>query len=173
MYFAGERGLRMILYHGSYSVISKPDVIYSRERLDFGAGFYLTNIYEQAKNWATRFRYRKCPCIVNVFELDYGFVQKKYRVKIFESYDKEWLHFIIRNREGQEVEEYDVIIGGVANDKVFNTIELFRDGLISEEETLGRLKYEKPNWQMCIRNQEILDNALKFQKSEVVMDGSK
>ena len=83
------------------------------------------------------------------------------------------IHFIIRNREGLPVDDYDVIIGGVANDKVFNTIELFQNGLISEEETLGRLKYEKPNWQMCIRNQEILDNYLKYQGSEEVMNGSK
>ena len=163
----------MILYHGSYTIIQTPNVVYSRNRLDFGTGFYLTNIYEQAKNWAVRFRYRNYPCIVNSFTLDYESVQKNYSIKIFDSYDKEWLHFIIRNREGQPVEEYDVIIGGVANDKVFNTIELFQNGLISEEETLGRLKYEKPNWQMCIRNQEILNNYLEYQGSEEVMNGSK
>lgn len=115
----------MILYHGSCTVIQSPNIVYSRERLDFGKGFCLTNICDQARSWALRFRYRKCPCIVNVFELDYESVQKKYCVKTFESYDKEWLHFIIHNREGQPVDDYDVIIGGVANDKVFNTIELF------------------------------------------------
>ena len=120
----------MILYHGSYTTIQTPNIVYSRDRLDFGTGFCLTNMYEQAKNWAIRFRYRKYPSVVNVFDLDYESVQKNYSIKIFDSYDKEWLHFIIRNREGQPVEEYDVIIGGVANDKVFNTIELFQNGLI-------------------------------------------
>ena len=163
----------MILYHGSYIAIPSPKISYSRSRLDFGTGFYLTNIYEQARNWAVRFKYRHCPCIVNVFELDYETVQKEYCIKTFEYYDKEWLHFIIRNREGQPVKDYDVIIGGVANDRVFNTIELFQNGLISEEETLGRLKYEKPNWQMCIRNQEILDKYLKYQGREEIMNGSK
>ena len=163
----------MILYHGSYTAIQTPNIIHSRSRLDFGAGFYLTNIYEQAKKWAVRFRYRKCPCIVNVFELDYESVKKNYLFKTFESYDKEWLHFIICNREGQTVDDYDVIVGGVANDKVFNIIELFRNGLTSEEETLGKLKYEKPNWQMSIRNQEILDKYLKYQGSEEIMSGSK
>lgn len=163
----------MILYHGSYTAIPTPDIIHSRNRLDFGTGFYLTNIYDQAKNWAVRFRYRNCPCIVNVFELDYESVEQNYRIKIFKSYDKEWLHFIIRNREGQPVNDYDVIIGGVANDKEFNTIELFQNGLISEEETLGRLKYEQPNWQMCIRKQEIWDKYLKYRESEEIMNGSK
>ena len=118
----------MILYHGSYIAIPSPKISYSRSRLDFGTGFYLTNIYEQARNWAVRFKYRHCPCIVNVFELDYETVQKEYCIKTFEYYDKEWLHFIIRNREGQPVKDYDVIIGGVANDRVFNTIELFQNG---------------------------------------------
>ena len=163
----------MLLYHGSYTIIQTPNVEHSRDRLDFGTGFYLTNIYEQARNWAARFRYRNYPCIVNEFELDFDALQIKYHIKTFEFYDREWLHFIICNREGQSVESYDIIIGGVANDKVFNTIELFQNGLISEEETLGRLKYEKPNWQMCIRNQEILDNYLKYQGSEEVMNGSK
>lgn len=163
----------MLLYHGSYTVIQTPNIGHSRDRLDFGTGFYLTNIYEQASNWAARFRYRNYSCIVNEFELDYESVQENYSIKIFESYDKEWLHFIIRNREGLPVDDYDVIIGGVANDIVFNTIELFQNGLISEEETLGRLKYEKPNWQMCIRNQEILDKYLKYKGSEEIMNGSK
>ena len=70
----------MILYHGSCTVIQSPNIVYSRERLDFGKGFYLTNICDQARSWALRFRYRKCPCIVNVFELDYESVQKNYRI---------------------------------------------------------------------------------------------
>ena len=39
----------MIVYHGSYCIVDKPDIRYSREALDFGKGFYLTNIKEQAK----------------------------------------------------------------------------------------------------------------------------
>ena len=38
----------MILYHGSSVVVQKPDIIHSRERVDFGKGFYLTDIPEQA-----------------------------------------------------------------------------------------------------------------------------
>lgn len=162
----------MFLFHGSYAEIQKPDVHFSRKRLDFGQGFYLAKDYLQAEKWAQRYKYRKLPSVVNVYRLDMETVEKQYRVKVFESYDKEWLQFIIQNREGSAENKYDIIIGGIANDKVFNTIELFQNGLINEEETLGRLKYEKPNWQMCICNQEILDLYLEFQKSEEIMNGS-
>lgn len=163
----------MILYHGSYMEIRKPDIMHSRKRLDFGDGFYLAKEYEQSRKWALRFGYKKLPSVINVYKIDMEIIKESYKVKIFEKYNQEWLRFIIQNREGKGESLYDVIIGGVANDKVFNTIELFHNGLISEEETLGRLKYEKPNWQMCICNQKILDLHLKFQGSEVISDGSK
>lgn len=31
---------------------------------------------------------------------------------------------------GKDATDYDLVVGGVANDKVFNTVELFFDGLI-------------------------------------------
>jgi hypothetical protein len=34
----------MRLYHASTSIIEKPDVLHSRDKLDFGKGFYLTAI---------------------------------------------------------------------------------------------------------------------------------
>ena len=36
------------LYRASISIIEKPDVLHSRDKLDFGKGFYLTTIREQA-----------------------------------------------------------------------------------------------------------------------------
>lgn len=57
---------------------------------------------------------------------------------------------------------------GVANDKVFNTIELFFEGLIEKKEAIKRLRYERPNLQICIRNQEILDKKFHFIESEEI-----
>lgn len=56
---------------------------------------------------------------------------------------------------------------GVANDKVFNTVELFFDGLIDKEEAIKRLRYEKPNMQICFRSEKAL-NCLYFEGSEVL-----
>lgn len=44
----------MILYHGSNIEVKNPQIIKSRRLLDFGAGFYLTSDYAQAKKRAIR-----------------------------------------------------------------------------------------------------------------------
>lgn len=61
--------------------------------------------------------------------------------------------------------DYDIVSGGVANDRVFDTIELYFENLISRSEAIGRLAMEKPNMQICFRRQEIMDNYLKFERS--------
>ena len=38
--------LKVKLYHASTSIIENPDVLHSREKLDFGKGFYLTAVRE-------------------------------------------------------------------------------------------------------------------------------
>ncbi|WP_304519617.1 MULTISPECIES: DUF3990 domain-containing protein [Clostridium] len=96
-------------------------------------------------------------------------MNKDYKVKEFLSYDIEWLDFILDSRNGSKgYLEYDVIIGGIADDRVYNTIELYQDNLIDKEEALKRLKFFRPNHQMCIVNQEIIDRYLKYEGSKEV-----
>lgn len=73
--------------------------------------------------------------------------------------------FILNCRRGNDFTDYDIVIGGVANDKVFNTVELFFDGLIDKKEAINRLRYEKPNLQICFRTEKAL-NCLAFEGSE-------
>ena len=68
-------------------------------------------------------------------------------------------------RRGQDSTDYDLVIGGVANDKVFNTVELYFDGLIDKKEAINRLRYEKPNLQIAFRTEKAL-SYLKFEGSE-------
>ena len=49
----------MILYHGSYIEVAAPLVNVGRRNLDFGKGFYLTSLKEQAKKWAQLVSSRK------------------------------------------------------------------------------------------------------------------
>lgn len=161
------------VYHGSFIEIRKPDISYSRRTLDFGKGFYVTPLREQAVRWALRWQRRGKKAIVNTYVFDDSSdALRKLRAKDFPEYDSSWLHFIMENRSGQPSESYDIIRGGMANDKVFNALELFFDGLISEEEALGRLKFERPNHQICICRQDLVDRLLVFQSSEEVSDGS-
>ena len=60
-----------------------------------------------------------------------------------------------------------MIVGSVADDKVVNTVELYSDRLISKEESLEEsLKYYKPNFQIDIINQEVINDYLKYKKVE-------
>lgn len=163
-------GDRVIAYHGSYLKVEKPDIYHSRDSVDFGKGFYITSVKEQAEKWAARFRRNNGKGIVSVYEFDLVSVEKNgYKIIKFDGYTEEWLDFIISCRRLTNSEKTDVIIGGVANDKVFNTIELFFDGLIEKSEAIKRLKYEKPNLQICIRNQKVIDEYLTFVKSEELL----
>lgn len=156
----------MILYHGSNLEVDKPDLAHSRDNVDFGKGFYTTPIYEQAVKWCGKFKRRGQKGIVSKYKFD---MEKKERWKIleFESYSEEWLEFILKCRTRKDDTDYDIVIGGVANDKVFNTVELYFDGLIDKNEALNRLRYEKPNLQVCFRSDEVLKSLL-FEGSELV-----
>ena len=60
------------------------------------------------------------------------------------------------------------MIGGVANDKVFNTVELFFENLINKDEALRRLRYEEPNLQICFRSQQVMGEYLSFEGSDKI-----
>ena len=68
---------------------------------------------------------------------------------------------------GKDATDYDLVVGGFANDKVFNTVELFFDGWIDKAEAIKRLLYEKPNVQICFRTERAL-SLLHFEGSEIV-----
>ena len=156
----------MIVYHGSYIEIDKPDLLHSRDDVDFGKGFYTTPLYEQAANWAWRFKRRGKKGVVNVYEFDET-AYELLNVKQFNSYSEEWLDFIMNCRRQQDVSPYDIVIGGVANDKVFNTLELYFDALIDKSEAIRRLQYEKPNLQIAFRTNRALEYLI-FKESEQI-----
>lgn len=154
----------MIVYHSSYIIVDKPDVHHSREALDFGKGFYVTAIYEQALRYAERFSLRGKKAFLNVYELNDAW--RNEHVKIFKAYDGEWLDFIASNRSLKAVHTYDAVEGGVANDKIFRTVELYLAGDITKDTALARLKYEKLNHQICILKQKLINDYLKYIRTE-------
>ena len=88
---------------------------------------------------------------------------------LFDAYDKEWLDFIVDSRAGKQPwKGFDIIEGGVANDRVIDAVEAYINGYADVEHTLRQLIYHKPNYQICILNQEIVDNQLIFQSYERV-----
>lgn len=161
------------LYHGSYIAVPSPLVGLGRKKVDFGQGFYLTNLHNQAKAWAETIAERKgrnTKPIVSAYTLDYSSVKNGgFRVKVFDSYNLEWLEYVIDCRRGGEMQkQYDIVEGGVANDNVIDTVEDYENGIITAEQALGQLRYKRINHHICILNQEIIDKFLTFKNSEVV-----
>ena len=156
----------MILYHGSFQEVSNPDLEHSRTNVDFGRGFYTTPIYAQAIKWSEKFKNRGWSGIISSYTIDEHYFEIL-KVLSFETYSEEWLDFILNCRSGKDVSDYDIVIGGAANDKVFNTVELYFDGLIDKNEALKRLRYEEPNLQICFRSMEAL-SRLHFEGSEQI-----
>ena len=156
----------MKVYHGSWLEVAEPDLEHSRADVDFGKGFYTTPIREQAVKWCGKFKRRGKSGIVTTYDFD---EETKWDLKVlkFDSYSEEWLDFILQCRRVKDTSDYDIVMGGVANDKVFNTVELFFDGLIDKEEAIKRLRYEKPNLQICFRTEKALE-LLHFGGSELV-----
>jgi hypothetical protein len=155
----------MIVYHGSYKEIVKPDIVHSRKNVDFGRGFYTTPLLEQAQKWCRKFKGTMNPAVVSVYQFDEN-AYTECKVLRFDTYSEEWLDFILKCRRGVDNSDYDIVMGGVANDKVFNTVELFFDGLIDKKEAIKRLRYEKPNFQIAFRSQKVIEEYLRFERSE-------
>lgn len=154
----------MRLYHSSNVAVVNPDTQHSRDYLDFGRGFYLTTIFEQAVSYAQRFQRRNKEAWLNSYEFEFKY--EEWRIREFKSYDGEWLDFISKCRAGKDDTDYDMIVGGIANDKVIRTLDRYFEGELTAEQALGILKYEKPNIQYCIRNQAMLDLCLRHIESK-------
>lgn len=159
----------MKLYHASTLVVDRPDVYHSRDFLDFGKGFYLTSLHEQAKKYAQRFLLRGEKAYINTYELDDNL--PTFKVKTFAAYDAEWLDYVGNCRKGLPNTEFDIVEGGIANDKVFNTIDLYFAGVLNRDDALGRLAFEHPNHQLCILNQEVITRHLHFMGAEEIYGG--
>ncbi len=144
-------------------MVDTPLCLAGRANLDFGRGFYLTAIRQQAADWAKRVAGTDKTPILNVYELDRNAFIQEGRARIFEAYDEAWLQFIVENRTGREAwRAYDYIEGGVANDRVVDTVNLFIAGLMSLDVALERLSWHRPNNQICLLNQQLTSKHLTF-----------
>ena len=157
-------GSRMILYHGGTEAVMQPDCKKGRPDLDFGQGFYVTLLQDQAEGFARRkARDRKSKPVISVYEFDYEAAIKDCAYLNFEFYDETWLDFVVDSRSGLKPwANYDIVEGGVANDRVIDTVELYTIGILDKASALGRLSEHQPNHQICILSQAILDKYLKF-----------
>ena len=71
----------MIVYHGGTDIIKQPMVQLGRNKLDFGKGYYVTDILEQAEMWSRRIAdYRKLSPVVCKYKFDLEAVKENFSV---------------------------------------------------------------------------------------------
>ena len=149
----------MILYHGTNIIIEKPRPVEQNRYLDFGFGFYTTSNLEQARNFALKVvKRRGGKPIVNVYEFDEKQVEISKICKHFNAPDDDWLDFVSQNRNGgYKGANYGIIIGPVADDDVYTTLQLYLGGFLTREQTLQSLKIKKLYDQYVFATQEAMD----------------
>ena len=118
-----------------------PDCKKGRPDLDFGQGFYVTLLQDQAEGFARRkARDRKSKPVISVYEFDYEAAIEDCVYLNFAFYDEAWLDFVVASRNGMKPwANYDIVEGGVANDRVIDTVELYTIGILDKASALGRL----------------------------------
>jgi len=140
----GGRTFRLA-YHGGTEAVSVPEI---RERLnapDFGRGFYTTESEEQAARWARRVRLvrKAAEAVVTVYDVS-ALDGAVLAVKEFGGVSEEWFDAVIACRGGKDVlAGFDVVVGPVANDNVYQTLRFFETGVYSKAEAMRRLLAER------------------------------
>ena len=154
------------VFHGGTEIVEHPLVSAGRIGLDFGQGFYVTCMREQAELWADRVaRQRRSQKFLSVYTLDMTTIRTKYAYLFFPKYDIEWLDFIANSRTGKKPwADYDCIEGGIANDRVIDMVEAYIAGTVTPEFALSELSKHQPNHQICILNQHIINECLRFKE---------
>ena len=154
----GRRTMAMItVYHGGYQAVKRPEIRVGRNTKDFGNGFYCTIIKEQAERWAKRYTTK----VVSIYDvrLDMGL-----NIKEFKTMTDEWLEFIVSCRSGKS-HNYDIVIGAMADDQIYNYISDYMDGVITKEQFWILAKFKYPTHQIAFCTEKAL-KCLKYRECE-------
>ena len=156
----------MIVYHGSTTEVKNPDTQHSYRNLDFGKGFYVTTVREQAERWAKR----KADLsgngngVISVYEMPDD--HEGFRTLDFAEDMDSWIDFVCACRDGDTgYLEYDIIIGKVANDKVYRVVDMYRRGIWDKQRALSEMKVYETYDQIAFITQDAIDSCLSFVES--------
>lgn len=138
----------MELYHTGFDEIREPDIRRGRSNADFGQGFYLSPDRAFSRRWATS---REG---MNTYQNAYTLVLDGLDVKRF-SRDEDWYAYIFANRAGQpdSLADFDVIIGPIANDTLYDTGGILTSGFLAPAQALAVLKCGPAYEQVVIKSE--------------------
>lgn len=149
----------MTVYHGGYQAVEEPEIRVGRNTKDFGNGFYCTIIKEQAERWARRYQTK----VVSVYGVR---LNSNLNIKEFANMSEEWLDFIVSCRSGKD-HDYDVVIGAMADDQIYNYVSDYIDGSITREQFWALAKFKYPTHQIVFCTEAAL-KCLEYRECEVL-----
>ncbi len=160
----------MIVYHGSNMIVDHPDVTHSYRDLDFGRGFYVTTVKAQAEKWARRKAGFSKECdraILNIYDMKDD--PKGFAFKDFGDDLDTWIDFVCQCRDGDEgYRAFDIIMGKVANDKVFRVVDMYHSGIWEKSRALKEIRVYPSYDQIAFITQAAVDGLLTFRSSQEV-----
>ena len=166
-----------ILYHGSYTQVSEPDLSKCKFGKDFGRGFYLTTSKSQAERFAKTSNKKAKDRRLIEPDCNKGFVssfvfneQQSLNIYEFKTADAQWLHCVVGHRRSRDFKgeidkwsEYDIICGKIANDNTNLVITAYIDGIYgnimsdtADRIAIGFLEPDNLKDQICIRTAKAL-----------------
>ena len=163
----------MNVYHGSYTEISKVDLLKCEPNKDFGRGFYVTKFRKQAEVWAEKMgnKHETEGVVTEFIFFENAFTNGVYKVLRFEDYTEEWLDFVVLNRRKDSpalAHDFDIIEGPVADDRISENITRYLNGKISREKFFAMLRREEePTHQICFCT---ADSLLMLEKKDKSSD---
>ena len=150
---------KMTVYHGGYQPVKKPEIRTGRNTKDFGYGFYCTIIKEQAQRWAKRYETKA----ISIYDVR---MNTNLNIKEFTEMSEEWLDFIVDCRSGKD-HNYDIVIGAMADDQIYNFVSDYIDGTITREQFWVLAKFKYPTHQIAFCTKDAL-KCLEYRDCEVL-----
>jgi hypothetical protein len=165
----------MRVYHGSYMAIDKIDLAKCKPRKDFGQGFYVTGLREQAKFWAERIgREHDTDGIITEFQFDeFAWEEDELQTLRFAGYNEAWLDFVVLNRSARKRtgnHPYDIVEGPVADDDVTHRIDMYLRGDVTKVDFIEELKFHRPTHQIAfctVKSLQMLERIGKTPETAV------
>lgn len=173
----------LTLYHGSDKIVRFPKLNAGKKNNDYGQGFYCTEHYDLACEWACKQKDRDG--FVNCYKLDIAdlkvldLTKSKYTIL-------NWMTILLQNRTFRltspvsisardylienfniDISGYDIIKGYRADDSYFSFAEDFLNNTISVQHLAKAMKLGKLGVQYALISEKAFDK-LKFLESKAV-----
>ena len=158
-----------VLFHGSKNGLSEISISASRDNCDFGKGFYLGETYHQAlsfvcekeKSSVYSFRYSLDNLKIKRFDCD---LQWMLAICYYRGTLGQYSSSKIIEKVVSEVEEADIVIAPIADNKMYYIMTQFTEGEINADVALHSLSASKLGYQFVLKTEKSLENLIPIEK---------